>query len=86
MIDTWYAAGLRGTGSNDIEVADVFVPEHRTLAVSFMKGCAAPGAAINPSALYRLPVFDMFPYVVAAVPLGIAGAAVDASPKRRGIA
>jgi 3-hydroxy-9,10-secoandrosta-1,3,5(10)-triene-9,17-dione monooxygenase len=77
VIDTWYAAGLRGTGSNDIEVADVFVPEHRTLAVRSMKGCAAPGAALNPSALYRLPVFDMFPYVVAAVPLGIAAAAVE---------
>jgi 3-hydroxy-9,10-secoandrosta-1,3,5(10)-triene-9,17-dione monooxygenase len=77
VIDTWHAAGLRGTGSNDIEVTDVFVPEHRALAVRLMKGCAAPGAALNPSALYRLPVFDMFPYVVAAVSLGIASAAVE---------
>jgi 3-hydroxy-9,10-secoandrosta-1,3,5(10)-triene-9,17-dione monooxygenase len=77
VLDTWHAAGLRGTGSNDLEVADVFVPEHRTLAVRLMKGCAAPGAALNSSALYRLPVFDMFPYVVAAVPLGIAAAAVE---------
>ena len=77
VIDTWYAAGLRGTGSNDIEVADVFVPEHRTVPVRLMKGCAAPGAALNPAPLYRLPVFDMFPYVVAAVSLGIAEAAVE---------
>jgi 3-hydroxy-9,10-secoandrosta-1,3,5(10)-triene-9,17-dione monooxygenase len=77
VIDTWHAAGLRGTGSNDIEVQDAFVPEHRTLAVRLMKGCAAPGAALHASALYRLPVFDMFPYVVAAVSLGIAGAAVE---------
>jgi 3-hydroxy-9,10-secoandrosta-1,3,5(10)-triene-9,17-dione monooxygenase len=77
VIDTWYAAGLRGTGSNDIEVADVFVPEHRTLPVRLTKGCAAPGAARNSSPLYRLPVFDMFPYVVAAVALGIGEAAVE---------
>jgi 3-hydroxy-9,10-secoandrosta-1,3,5(10)-triene-9,17-dione monooxygenase len=77
VIDTWHAAGLRGTGSNDIEAADVFVPEYRTLPVRLMKGCAAPGAALNPSALYRLPVFDMFPYVVAAVALGIAEGAVE---------
>jgi 3-hydroxy-9,10-secoandrosta-1,3,5(10)-triene-9,17-dione monooxygenase len=77
VIDTWYAAGLRGSGSNDIEVADTFVPEHRTLPVRLTKGCAAPGAARNPSPLYRLPVFDMFPYVVAAVSLGIAEAAVE---------
>jgi 3-hydroxy-9,10-secoandrosta-1,3,5(10)-triene-9,17-dione monooxygenase len=77
IVDTWHAAGLRGTGSKDIEVADVFVPEHRTLAVDLMKGCAAPGAAVNPSALYRLPVFDMFSYVVAATSLGIAQGSVQ---------
>jgi 3-hydroxy-9,10-secoandrosta-1,3,5(10)-triene-9,17-dione monooxygenase len=77
VIDTWYAAGLRGTGSNDIEVADVFVPEYRTLRVDLMKGCGeAPGTATNQGPLYRLPVFDMFPYVVAAVALGIAQGAV----------
>jgi 3-hydroxy-9,10-secoandrosta-1,3,5(10)-triene-9,17-dione monooxygenase len=78
IVDTWYAAGLRGTGSNDIEVTDVFVPEYRALRVDLMKGsAAAPGAAINHGPLYRLPVFDMFPYVVAAVALGIAQGAVE---------
>ena len=76
-IDTWYAAGLRGTGSKDVAVSDIFVPEHRALAVDQMKGCGAPGAALNPGALYRLPVFDMFPYVVAATALGLAQGAVD---------
>src|SRR3954469_6542568 len=70
VIDTWHAAGLRGTGSKDVEVSDVLVPEHRSLAVNAMKGCAAPGTAVNSSTLYRLPVFDMFPYVIAATPLG----------------
>ena len=77
IVDTWRAAGLRGTGSNDVEVSDVFIPEYRALSVSRMKGCAAPGAMVNPSALYRLPVFDMFPYVVAATALGIAQGAVE---------
>lgn len=78
IIDTWHAAGLRGTGSQDVEVSDVFVPQHRALAVEHMKGCGAPGAAVHPSPLYRLPVFDMFPYVVAATALGIAQGAVQA--------
>jgi 3-hydroxy-9,10-secoandrosta-1,3,5(10)-triene-9,17-dione monooxygenase len=77
IIDTWRAAGLRGTGSNDVAVEDVFVPEHRTLSVDCMKGCGAPGAAINPGPLYRLPVFDMFPYVVASTALGIAQGAIQ---------
>jgi 3-hydroxy-9,10-secoandrosta-1,3,5(10)-triene-9,17-dione monooxygenase len=75
--DTWYAAGLRGTGSKDVAVSDIFVPEHRALAVSSMKGCGAPGAALNPGPLYRLPVFDMFPYVVAATALGLAQGAIE---------
>ncbi|MES2563251.1 MAG: acyl-CoA dehydrogenase family protein [Pseudomonadota bacterium] len=74
--DTWHASGLRGTGSKDVAVTDIFVPEHRALAVALMKGCGAPGASINPGALYRLPVFDMFPYVVAASALGIAQGAL----------
>ncbi|MDB5863956.1 MAG: acyl-CoA dehydrogenase [Betaproteobacteria bacterium] len=75
-IDTWHAAGLRGTGSKDVLVSDIFIPEHLTLAVADMKGCGAPGAALNPGPLYRLPVFDMFPYVVAATALGLAQGAV----------
>ena len=75
-IDTWHAAGLKGTGSKDVKVSDIFVPEHRTLAVDRMKGCGAPGMALNPGPLYRLPVFDMFPYVVASTVLGLAQAAV----------
>ena len=76
-IDTWYAAGLRGTGSKDVAVSDIFIPEHRALAVSSMKGCGAPGASLNPGPLYRLPVFDMFPYVVAATALGLAQGAIE---------
>ena len=32
--DTWYCAGLRGTGSNTIVVNEVFVPSHRILSMS----------------------------------------------------
>src|ERR1700758_3865421 len=36
--DTWNAAGLRGTGSNDVEVKDAFVPAKMTVAVSDLAG------------------------------------------------
>jgi len=75
-IDTWFVAGLRGTGSKDIEVQDVFVPAYRTLAVSATRGGPTPGAAVNPGPLYRIPPFDMFPYVVAGASLGIAEGAL----------
>lgn len=75
VIDTWHVAGLRGTGSKDVEVSDVFVPAHRALSVNAMKGGDTPGG--ETAALYRLPVFDMFPYVVAGAALGIAQGAID---------
>jgi 3-hydroxy-9,10-secoandrosta-1,3,5(10)-triene-9,17-dione monooxygenase len=75
IIDTWHVAGLRGTGSKDVEVGDVFVPAHRALGVEQMKGGVAPGGETAP--LYRLPVFDLFPYVVAGAALGIAQGAIE---------
>jgi 3-hydroxy-9,10-secoandrosta-1,3,5(10)-triene-9,17-dione monooxygenase len=75
--DTWHAGGLRGTGSNDVEVAEQFVPEHRTLAVADMKGGPTPGSAVNPGLLYQMPVFALFPYMLAGVPLGIAEGLIE---------
>src|ERR1700741_5253062 len=67
--DTWNATGLRGTGSNDVEVKDAFVAEPMSLAVSDLDGGPTPGSAVNPNALYALPVFSLFPYVLSGVAL-----------------
>lgn len=32
VLDTWDALGMRGTGSHDVEIQDVFVPEDKVLA------------------------------------------------------
>jgi 3-hydroxy-9,10-secoandrosta-1,3,5(10)-triene-9,17-dione monooxygenase len=77
ILDTWDAAGLRGTGSNDVEVRDAFVPEHMTVAVSDLAGGMTPGSAVNPNPLYTLPVFSLFPYVLSGVALGNAQACLD---------
>ncbi|MFC7398417.1 acyl-CoA dehydrogenase family protein [Chelatococcus sp. GCM10030263] len=70
IIDTWDSAGLRGTGSHDVEVGDIFVPEEMTLPVSALTGGATPGSSVNPGPLYRLPVFALFPFVLSGVGLG----------------
>lgn len=75
--DTWHASGLKGTGSNDVEVSDKVVPEHRTLLVEHTKGGDSPGARVNTGWLYRMPMFALFSSWVGASVLGIAQGALE---------
>src|SRR5258708_30401467 len=75
--DTWNATGLCGTGSNDVRVVEAFVAEQMTVAVSDLTGGPTPGSIANPNALYALPVFSLFPYVLSGVGLGNAQACLN---------
>src|SRR5436190_585798 len=75
--DTWNATGLCGTGSNDVWVEDAFVAQKMTVAVSELTGGPTPGSMVNPNALYALPVFSLFPYVLSGVGLGNAQACLN---------
>ncbi|CAM3234709.1 hydrolase [Corallococcus sp. ZKHCc1 1396] len=66
--DTWFASGLCGTGSLDMEVKDLFVPE--AYAVSFL----GPRRITAP--LYGFP-FGLLGMGIPAVALGIARRAID---------
>ena len=78
IIDTWHTAGLRGTGSADVAIHDIFVPERRALPIDATKGGGdAPGCAVNGAALYRLPAFAMFSINQSAVAVGLAQASYD---------
>lgn len=77
VLDTWNVAGLRGTGSCDVEVRDAFVADHMTVAVGELVGGRTPGSRINPNPLYALPVFSLFPYVLSGVALGNAQACLN---------
>jgi alkylation response protein AidB-like acyl-CoA dehydrogenase len=67
--DTWHVSGLRGTGSSDFEVADVFVPADHT------HDFIAP-VPTQPGTLYRLPGLSVFPWSITGAPLGIASGAL----------
>lgn len=70
IVDTWDTAGLRATGSHDIEVDEVFVPAHRTFPVPLPEPVAD-------GALFRFPVVGLWSVGIAACALGVAGAAIE---------
>lgn len=69
IIDNWEVNGLGGTGSHDIEVNNVVVPEDWT----FIRG----GGASLDTPLFRYPALAMASQVLAVVGLGTARAALD---------
>ncbi|HEY1287164.1 MAG TPA: acyl-CoA dehydrogenase family protein [Burkholderiales bacterium] len=78
IIDTWYAMGMVGTGSKDIEVKEVFVPERRALAlVRCRGGLEHPGASLNSGPLFRIPIVASAGHPLSATALGAAEGAFE---------
>jgi 3-hydroxy-9,10-secoandrosta-1,3,5(10)-triene-9,17-dione monooxygenase len=78
VIDTWYAMGMIGTGSKDIEVNEVFVPERRALTLTRCRGGGEhPGAALNTGPLFRLPIVAPAGHPLSATALGTAEGAFE---------
>ncbi len=60
IVDTWDVMGLKGTGSQDIAVNDVFIPDYRVHRTSDAYGGTSPGNAVNTGHLYRYPFVQVF--------------------------
>lgn len=76
--DAWHTFGLQGTGSHDIIVDDVFVPDYRTHKSSDGFLCQNPGQEVNDGPLYRLPWAQVFVRSVSTAAFGGAQAAINA--------
>jgi 3-hydroxy-9,10-secoandrosta-1,3,5(10)-triene-9,17-dione monooxygenase len=76
--DVWDTVGLRGTGSNDIVVDDVFVPAHRSLSFADVFKLVCPGQELNPAPLFRLPYGSVFSYGITTPIIGMATGAYEA--------
>jgi 3-hydroxy-9,10-secoandrosta-1,3,5(10)-triene-9,17-dione monooxygenase len=74
---SWHVAGLAGTGSKDVLVANAFVPEYRTHSSTHVYEHTDPGRAVNDRPLYRLPWSVVFPHAIAAPAIGAAIGALD---------
>ena len=84
--DVWHMVGLSGTGSNDILVEDVFVPDAFTLSMGDTGRCFGPGQEQNTSDLYKLPFHSIFTGTITTPIIGMARGAyaehVDMQQKR----
>ncbi len=70
ILDTWYSAGLRGTGSHHFQCTDIFVPEDFHFA-----SVGAPPVQRGP--LYSTQIPNVWGPNVSAVALGIARDAIE---------
>jgi alkylation response protein AidB-like acyl-CoA dehydrogenase len=74
ITDNWRVVGLKGTGSDNYAVADLFVPDEMTMIAygRDLEGKHERGP------LYRFTVFQLFAASFAGIALGIARSALDA--------
>ena len=78
VIDTWYAMGMAATGSKDVAVSELFVPERRALPLLRCRGGSGhPGAAFTPGPLYRIPIVAASSHPLAPAALGAAEGAYE---------
>jgi 3-hydroxy-9,10-secoandrosta-1,3,5(10)-triene-9,17-dione monooxygenase len=78
IIDTWYAMGMAATGSKDVKVSELFVPERRALALARCRGgLEHPGAALNPGPLFRIPIVAASSHPLAPAAVGAAEGAYE---------
>lgn len=82
--DVWDTVGLRGSGSNDIVVDDVFVPAHRALSFAAMSKGRCPGHEVNDAPLYKLPWGTVHPTTITAPIIGMAQGAYEAHVEHQG--
>lgn len=70
ILDTWRTAGLRGTGSHDVQIDQVKCPEQRS-------GMIFGGSPTLPGTIFKVPVINQLGLFIGAVALGIAAGAMD---------
>jgi alkylation response protein AidB-like acyl-CoA dehydrogenase len=73
IIDTWHTLGMRGTGSHDISVREIFVPDRHAWIMSPL--------GVDRSGPFKGPLYSAVPWVsiscLGPVALGIGQAAID---------
>jgi 3-hydroxy-9,10-secoandrosta-1,3,5(10)-triene-9,17-dione monooxygenase len=72
ILHTWVAEGLKGTGSNDVAVADQFVPASRVIEHRAFSGRNPPGSKLHDKYIYHTEMPSYFGTLLAGPLLGTA--------------
>ncbi|MCK7615955.1 acyl-CoA dehydrogenase family protein [Roseibium sediminicola] len=75
--ESWRVLGMRGTGSKNVVLPEVFVPEHRMMDWATLQNGGHHPECSNDGAIFRYPLNSAFALSVAAPTLGVAGAVVE---------
>lgn len=76
--DSWFMAGMQGSGSKDAVVHDAIVPEyrHHNITAAFFEE-HRPGADVFTAKTYRYPFGVLFAWILCAIMIGSAEGAID---------
>lgn len=75
--DNWYAVGLKGSGSNNVVVNDVFVREEYTVRAADFGAGTSPGSKVNTGVMFKEPGYVAFPFGIFCPLIAIARGALD---------
>ncbi|MET1028197.1 MAG: acyl-CoA dehydrogenase family protein [Dongiaceae bacterium] len=83
--ETWFVAGMKGTGSNTLVARDVLIPDHRIMSVPALVGGTYP-TPHQDEALYRTSFIPVATLILIGPQLGLAARALElvleGTPKR----
>ena len=77
IVDTWFASGMRGSGSKDLVVKDAFVPHHRALDPNRAGDRDRTGWELHQRPSYRVPLRCLTGWDLVAPVVGMAQGAID---------
>ena len=82
IVDTWFASGMRGSGSKDVVVKDAFVPAYRAIDPNRAGERDRTGWELHKRLSYRVPLRALTGWDLAAPIVGMAQGMIDAFTTR----
>ena len=77
ILDTWHVAAMKATGSHDVTLTDVFIPDYHGVSVEALRERTSPGLDIHPGPLWRVPLLSFMSFGAVGPLVGAADAMLE---------